>query len=121
MRDYPTLYGQTHIKTKEQRFYCHSSFQSHSRLLDQNQETFISTNLNSYTHYVHIVLVQLFVSCRVSFVNRITTRRIVSSSDAVYTNSCTSTFMHITHLSNIFIKQKRAILFDFIIIFIFNK
>jgi len=29
--------------------------------------------------------------------------------------------MHITHLSNIFIKQKRAILFDFIIIFIFNK
>ena len=32
-----------------------------------------------YTHYILIVLVQLFVSYRVSFVNRITTRRISSS------------------------------------------
>ena len=38
-----------------------------------------------HTHYMHIASVQLFVPCRVSFVNSITTRRIASNSDVVYT------------------------------------
>ena len=49
--------------------------------------------------HMHIVLVQLFVSCGVSTVNNSTARRIASSSDAVTeltkqdTNHCTNTFM----------------------------
>jgi hypothetical protein len=38
-----------------------------------------------HTHYMHIASVQLFVPCRVSFVNSINTRPIASNSDAVYT------------------------------------
>ena len=68
---------------------------------------------------MHIVLVQLFVSCQASCVNNITTRNIASSSDAVYTltrhdtNTCTNTFINTMHLSNIFMWQKMVILLVF--------
>ena len=37
-----------------------------------------------HTHYIHIVYVQLFVSCRVSWKSRITTRREASSNDTAF-------------------------------------
>ena len=45
----------------------------------------VESVLGNINKHIHIVLVQLFVSCWVSWVNNITTRRIVSSSGAVYT------------------------------------
>ena len=74
-----------------------------------------------YTHYMHIVLVQLFEQCRVSCVNQITMRQCqvmmwFTKLSRYGANNCTNTFMHIIRLSNIFLWQKRIILLDFVII-----
>jgi hypothetical protein len=73
---------------------------------------------------MHIMLVQLFVSCLASC---IITRHMASGSDVVYTtdetgstNNFTNTFIQIIRLYDIFVEQNIAIVFIFINVFTFS-
>ena len=85
----------------------------------ENKEIYwnIKSKVYKHAHYMDIVLVQLFVSCRVSCVNNIT-RRKVSTSVVVYITDETwykQLYKHIyaivIRLSNILKGQKMVILF----------
>jgi hypothetical protein len=80
----------------------------------KNIQSFIVVDTN--THYMHSVLVQLSVSSRVSCVRSITTKR-----DCVYTSNYTITVMHIIPLPEIFKwGQMRVILLHFSIVLCYN-
>lgn len=55
----------------------------HHQCNDRSDESNCEGKNMVHTYYMHIVLVQLFVSCTCSVLNRITTRRMALSSDAV--------------------------------------
>lgn len=76
----------THISTRL-FLYCYKSSITPLRLTDCTGDLNSSLYSNIFwinTHYMHTVLVKLFVLCQVYCVNNITTRCIASSSDAVY-------------------------------------
>jgi hypothetical protein len=67
-------------------------------------------NWNINTHYIHIVYVQLFVSCRVSWKSRITTRREASSSDTAFPTD--ETWYKQLYIYFVYIYRIKGILFS---------